>query len=178
MDTSLQKKFDRLENTRSVLLMMVKDVEERKIYHKTTPEKWSIVQTLAHMVDAEQQSVSYMNKKIRASLALPRTGIGSLLKSVFLKVMMRLPLKYRAPKVLRESPNEQSIHQLEMEWDKVRADLQRLLDSLPKELLNRDFFKHPFTGYMNIYHALDFMQDHFNRHMRQIEQKVLEAEKR
>jgi hypothetical protein len=173
MDPRLLEKYKKLENSRTVMLMMVKDLNEQQMHSQPAQGKWSIAQTVAHLIEAEGVSVGYMKKKAKLQESLQKTGVKNMLRSMMLKIALRLPIRYKAPRILGPASNDIPIHQLEVKWNEVREDLKELLENISREMMDKAIFKHPYAGYLNIVQTLDFLQEHFNRHLKQIEEKAL-----
>ncbi len=54
------------------------------------------------------------------------------------------------------------------EWKLTRKELEKLLDSVSDADVNRQLFKHPVVGKINLKQTLGFMADHKQRHLNQI----------
>jgi hypothetical protein len=168
MIPKLQLRFDTLENSRRVLLESLETLDEAQLQFQPEAGKWSIIEVLHHLLLSEQRTYSYMMKKNQAE-SLPKSGMGAALRSAALTLGLRLPLKYKSPQKI--SPPERGIPfpQLKGEWDASRRDLRQFLDSLPAERTRQLIFRHPVGGYFNIFHTLDFFEEHFRHHLKQID---------
>lgn len=168
MNSNLQKLFDSLELQRTTVLNGIKSLST-EILNKHAPGKWSANQVLAHIITAEQLSVTYLKKKIQGIDETTNTGLIEELKMLALVVSQRLPLKFKAPKVVVEStPPYQSAAQLEQAWDKTRGELAEVLNQFKDQHLNRKIYKHPFAGKLNIQQMLHFFSEHIIHHQPQI----------
>jgi uncharacterized damage-inducible protein DinB len=168
LNQSLQKKFELLELQRKALFESLKKVSMEKLTQ--CPEgRWSIVQIVAHLIAAEKLSVAYLSKKIMAINEVGDTGLWEEIKMIGLILSQRLPLKYKAPRVVVENTaKETSIAQLEQEWASVRAELKALLENISDSQVNRKIYKHIFAGKLNVQQALVFLSEHFIHHQPQI----------
>jgi hypothetical protein len=91
------------------------------------------------------------------------------LKFTLLKISQRVPLKYKAPKVLGEDqPPGLSLAEISKQWNETRNDLRLLLETFDDDHLKRKIYKHPFSGRLNAMHAVSFMREHVNHHLPQI----------
>ena len=103
---------------------------------------------------------------------LRKTSLLTAIRSRVLRLALRLPfLRFKAPKYLAALTPETvpPVAELRTEWERVRRQLEQTLNEFPSQLLNRDIFKHPRSGMLNIYQTLDFMLDHVLHHQKQLE---------
>lgn len=172
MNTELQKLIDSLEVQRIQLLKSLSHLPAEKL-NKQVAKRWSVNQVLAHLITAERLSVAYLTKKIQAINEVDDTGLIEELKIIGLIISQRLPLKFKAPKVVVENtPKEQDIAQLEKEWINVRADLKQLLEKINDDQIKRGIYKHVRAGKLNIQHALIFFREHIIHHRPQINKLI------
>ncbi len=168
MNNSLLRLFDSLETQRQELLSMVKHLTKEQL--SIHPEgKWSIAQILSHLISSEQLSVLYLNKKTQGIHNLPDTGFKEELVMLILIVSQRLPLKFKAPKILTENTLiYKTEDELKEAWEKVRGELKETLKRFKDDQLNRKVYKHPIAGMLNMKQALRFFSEHINHHTPQI----------
>jgi uncharacterized damage-inducible protein DinB len=174
MDPKLTSVYNRLEKTRRDLLQLVSSIPEETFYF--APEgKWSISQILVHLIQAEKLSLQYMKKKSLGIEQAGDTGAVEDLKYFFLTISQRLPLKYKAPKVLGEkAPDSFPLSDTITKWDNFRAELKSFLDTIDSKHLKRKIYKHAVAGRLNVLHAVDFFTEHMQHHLPQI-QKLIKA---
>ena len=174
METKLQTLLEELEKQRAELLAEIKNIPNEQLNHHQT-NKWSINQILGHLITAEQLSIGYINKKIKAIQEVDNTGIFGEVKLLLLIASQRLPLKYKAPKNLGDQPKTfPSLQALEQEWNTIRQELRTLLGNFSSSQLKKKIYKHPVMGRCNIVHALIFFREHIVHHSPQIE-KLLKS---
>jgi uncharacterized damage-inducible protein DinB len=168
LNPKLLSLFNNLEWQRNSLLNEIKSVSKEKL-NAHPPGKWSTNQVLAHIITAEQLSIGYVKKKFQGINDASDTGLLEELKMVTLYISQRLPLKFKAPKVVVEStPVFESIEQIEAAWNKARADLKELLNQFNDTQLSRKIYKHPAAGRLNIQQTLKFFGEHIIHHQPQI----------
>lgn len=168
MNASLEQLYKSLEEQRNGLLQSVRTISHGQLT-RYPKGKWSIAHILSHLVTSEQLSVSYLTKKIQGIDETGRTGILEELKLLTLIISQRLPLKFRAPKVVVDNTHVfQSLPEIEQAWQKIRDDLKSLLERFEEDHLNRKVYKHPVAGKMNIKQALIFIREHTTHHTPQI----------
>src|SRR5258706_6191726 len=168
MNLRLQKLFNKVETQRKTLLLSLNSLSNEML-NDHPPGKWSINQIIAHLITAENLSIRYLNKKILGVNEVKDTGIVEELKILLLVASQRLPLKFKAPKVVvDQTSKETDFNKLTEEWDKVRGELKGLLDRIEDRHLKRKNYKHLRVGMLNIQHALKFLGEHVGHHAPQI----------
>ncbi len=168
MNPKLQNLFHSLEAQRSELLKTLKTVSAEKL-NTQVDNGWSINQIIAHLIAAEKLSVAYIQKKIQAVDEVGDTGLIEELKMVALKLSQRLPLRFKAPRVVVENTSTSAdIFALEQEWIIARQQLKGLLEKLSDDQINRKIYKHVRAGKLNIQHMLIFFSEHIIHHQPQI----------
>jgi uncharacterized damage-inducible protein DinB len=168
LNTSLLKKFDKLEIQRANLLKLISSLSSEQL-HAHPEGKWSIAQILSHLIASEQLSVRYLNKKILGINESPSTGLKEELVMIMLAISQRFPFRFKAPKVLVENTTaHQSMDQLKEAWEKTRKEMHELLSRFNEDQLKRKVYKHPIAGMLNIQQAVQFFHEHITHHTPQI----------
>jgi hypothetical protein len=168
MNPRLQKLYSEIETQREMLLLSLHHLSYEKL-NDHPQGKWSINQIIAHLISAENLSVQYVKKKILGVNEVKDTGFFEELKMVLLVSSQRLPLKFKAPKVVVEkTSNETNLTKLAEEWEKSRLDLKNILEQLEDRHLQRKIYKHVRVGMLNIQHALKFFREHVRHHAPQV----------
>lgn len=164
--------FQSLENQRHALLRSLREIPHERLNHQRN-NKWSVNQILSHLITAERLSVSYLNKKIQGIEAAADTGFVEELKMLALKISQRLPLKFKAPRVVVENtPTETSFEKLEEEWTAVRLELKLVLERVEDRHIKRKIYRHVRAGMLNVQHALQFLKEHVGHHTPQIRNQL------
>ena len=89
-------------------------------------------------------------------------------RSMALGLALKSPFKFKAPPMLTNMPEKYDIKELKAKWDTIRKNFSVTLENFPGELLNKAVFEHPKVGWLNISQTLDFLQDHFDHHKKQV----------
>jgi hypothetical protein len=79
-----------------------------------------------------------------------------------------LPIKFKAPNHLAKAPEVADFAELKNRWSALRAQFAAFLEAQPLPVFEAEIWKHQVAGKMNLYQMLDFFDDHFERHRRQI----------
>jgi len=170
VNSQLNRKFLKLEESRLVLIERLKNISQSKLEASPSPGKWSVSQIWYHLNRAESLSVLYVSKKRLDINNLKRTGFGEQFKMAMLKFRFIITWGIRAPvNVLGDVPEKVAYNIIVSQWNETRTNLKSLLESLPDELLYKNVFKQPAIGRVNIFQMIDFMQAHFDRHRKQVE---------
>ena len=169
MNEMLQRRFERLEETRREVLARLEGRDAARLNRPRGDGGWSVVQILAHVITAEAGTQRYVSKKMLGGAGLPRSGIASRLRLIALQVANASPLRFRAPAGTGDVPTEIDPEDLLSRWEAVRAGWRELLDGFPEELLDRMVFRHALVGLMGLPDTLSFLRSHLAHHARQVE---------
>jgi hypothetical protein len=172
MEKELDIKFTKLENSRLQLLELLNRADKNKLSISPAPNRWSVAQVIHHLNTAESLSTIYVSKKMKDVNNIKITGAMEWFKLLLVKLAFVLPFKYKAPAILGDMPPDVNYDDIINKWEETRKNLRALLNSIPKELLRKNIFKQPAAGRLNIYQMIDFMQAHFNRHKKQIDNLI------
>lgn len=168
MEPTLQKLYTKIEEQRKVLLVSLNNLSNEKL-NAHAVGKWSINQIIAHLITAENLSIQYLNKKILGINEVEDTGLTEELKMLLLVASQRMPLKFKAPKVVVDQTSKGTdFNKLVEEWNKTRSELKKILERIEVKHLKRKIYKHVRMGMMNIQHALKFLREHVGHHAPQI----------
>ncbi len=162
------QRYASLEDQRHGLLALVDSLSNEQL-NKQPNGKWSIAQVLSHIIASEQLSINYLNKKILGIKEAANTGLIEELKMTAFIISQRLPIKYKAPKGLKEKTTSlQTVEQVKASWEKTRSELSELLSRFQQDQLRRKVYRHPVIGMINIQQTLRFFQEHIIHHTPQI----------
>jgi len=170
MNASFKPVFDELERQREVLLSLLKNLPEEKLAASPYPGKWSISQIVTHLVTSEKLSLAYMKKKSLGIDGVKNSGITETLRLWLLIISQRIPVKYKAPKVVTENtPPAMPLTALVEEWSALRNELKQFLERIEDRHVRKVLYKHPLAGRLDVRQAMIFFREHINHHKPQIE---------
>jgi uncharacterized damage-inducible protein DinB len=174
MTTKVEKLWQALEQQRINLFQELDKKDPSVLNRKSAPNVWSANQNLEHLLSAEASSLMYLKKKLsHDSSDIPKAGIKSWGRRLMLRVAFALPnLKFKAPKSLGVLPETSDYTDLKHRFAQQRAELKAFLDAMPNDLLEGEVWKHARAGKMSIAQMLDFFEDHFSRHERQLKRAL------
>ena len=173
MQRKLQSLFDDLEVSRVKILDTVSALSEDAFIKPIRTGKWSVAQILTHLVASEKMSLGYMKKKSLGVETLTNSGMIEDLKLLVLKISQRIPLKYKAPKILLErTPPSSSLSEISVQWSNSRIELFEFLNSIEQRNIKKKIYKHPVAGRLDVTQALQFFKEHVHHHKPQIERII------
>jgi len=173
VNEQLQQRFDRLEGTRRQVLGHLEGHDRGALNRPRADGGWSALQVLHHVIAAELGTLRYVSRKMQGGTSLPRAGLASRLRLLGLQAAMVSPLRFKAPAVVAEVPEEIDPEEIDPEelrarWNEVRTGWKTLLEAFPEEILDRLVFRHALVGLMGLPDTLAFMQSHLEHHRRQV----------
>jgi len=172
MKDRLLKAFDAMEAERHALIKRLDGIPAEKLIQKPTPEAWSVVEVIAHLVKAETGTLNYLRKKLEVG-GHRKADTWSGLRKALLNIALALPIKFKAPKVAQlDKGTDLSYAEAVLQWDQVRAALRKEYTKIEPKLIGHDLFKHPFAGKLNLEQSTSFMHSHMSRHIGQIDRTL------
>ncbi|MEJ8755714.1 DinB family protein [Pontibacter sp. H259] len=168
MNPKLESKYLYLEKSRNRLLKDLEELDETILNASPAEGKWSIGQIVAHLVQVEQLTMGYIQRKLQKEEQLQQASIKNAVNALLLKAALGSGMKFKAPPVAADVPAEVDLNTVRLQWDETRYKLEDMLTELPPAMLDKCLFRHPYAGMLSITQTLTFIQDHFNHHMQQI----------
>lgn len=168
----LNKTFAKLEKQRAELFERLKDYDEKILNQRPAENAWSVMEVIDHLTIAERSSYQYLQKKIQDKNAAQKTGLKELFRSVLLNAYLASNKKFKAPSLTLPAATYLTRAEAEKAWSEARKDIECVWTGLPVELLDRNWFKHPRAGKLNLKQMLTFMMAHVAHHEKQIERTL------
>ncbi len=170
--TQWKAQFETLESLRKDILKLTEGKENDILKKKTSENEWSVLEICNHLMVIEQLSIGYIRNKIEKADQAKPVNFKSKIKTILLKIALKLPLKFKAPKTVTQIPAPKTFSDLNMIWDMTRKELWKVIEKVPEGSYHKAFFKHPITGYMTIEDMLDFFILHTKHHIKQIKRTL------
>ena len=168
MNLKLKRKFDKLEKGRLELFSKLERIDTNLLMKKPTEVKWSIIQILFHLFKSEQLSIISIKHTITKNKNIKNSNILSHFRGLVLMLALSTNFKFKAPQNVAVIPDNGSLNDLQIKWDKVRKNLLEIIETTDEKILKSDIFSHPLAGKMNLNATINFMHSHFNHHKKQI----------
>lgn len=173
MNPSFEPVFQALEQQREALISSLKNIPEEKYNTPAFPGKWSISQILTHLLTSEKLSLGYLKKKAQGIDAVKDSGLVENVRLWLLIISQRIPLKYKAPKVMVENtPPAMPLPELVEEWSTVREELKQFLVNMEDKHVRRVIYKHPIAGRLDVRQTMIFFREHIIHHTPQIKRQL------
>ncbi len=174
MNSTFETQFEALETSRKNLFKKLAAYSNETLNRKPSPEAWSVVQVIEHLMVSEEASLKYLQKKTLDISKAQRTGFKNKWKLLLTKAVFYLPFKFKAPASMVPMPSEAlaTLNELDSKWAKTRADMFQLISKLQDADMEKELWKHVVSGKMNLYQMVDFFDFHFKRHLKQIERTI------
>jgi uncharacterized damage-inducible protein DinB len=170
MSKILIDKLEEIENLYNSYLAKTKDLTEQEFNYKINASTWSIAQVLHHIWFALDGTYLYVNKQLQKNIDFKDAGIVHFFRSIGLNMVLHSPLKLKAPKYISENVIKNITHaEISQLSEASFNNFRQLLETFPKELEQKEIFKHPVVGWVNIYQTLGFLKGHTVHHKMQIE---------
>ena len=174
MDQKILKRLDQLDKSLEILVLELSEYSEDQLRKQPAPGEWSALQVVHHLITAENLSLKYVIKKLSFDPKLKPAGIQSKARVLYLWLAFNSPFKYKAPEAVKGDhlPKDATLEKIKTQWLSQRKELREYLKGLPKEVFDKEVYKHPFVGRLSLEGMLHFFQIHFDRHHRQIQRTL------
>jgi len=167
MLAKIQEKLDTLSQKRRALLQHLDAQTPEAIAYKAGPDKWSVVEAIEHLVIVED---NFLNQ---VSANMPTSSLDPAARSpekyeVVLKVMKR-DIEVDVPHESMEPHGHFGLNELLDKWDGIRKKMHELLNVFDSDARDNLIYQHPYAGPLNIMETLEFIEVHFDNHVRHID---------
>jgi len=162
--------LQRLQSMNQELEAFLRNIEaynEQELHFKPAEDAWSMAQVINHLVLGEAGTMSYIQKKLSYGPP-PELTLLHRLRGQLLKLMLSLPLKFKAPAVVSHLPEHPDVVALIEQWRNTRRQMEEFIKNMPEEYEHKALFKHPISGRMGMDEILSFWEEHLRHHIRQI----------
>ncbi len=179
MKNKVLQQLARLEAKKLELFEALEGYTPEALNHQPGEGKWSALQVMYHLFLAEGYAGNYVKKKLGFKPNLKKAGLRAAVRSRLLSLYLNSPIKWKAPKAVstEKLPEHSDLETIAERWNKQRGELQQLLISLPETIFNKEVYKHPIVGRITLSGMLDFFEDHFDRHQKQIQRTLAQTQK-
>ena len=168
MEANLLNRWENLENQKRKFEEAISLSSDLQLNFKPASGGWSMLQVLQHVVAIEKISSDYL---VHKSLSKSRKagGVKSYIRSVFLRMMLKSPFKFKAPAVKGIHPvQDREKQELLNQWNRIRIELHSFLEEFPEEKNKEVIFRHPLVGWLTMEQTLVFLADHITHHQNQL----------
>ena len=172
--TKEQNQLNRLNEDLEKLFMRLDNYSHEQLNKQPDAATWSPLMVAKHVMLAESGSANYVRKKLSFNPKVAKAGISAKLRVLILDFFFKSPLKRKAPTTIGDAvvKGTYQLEAIKLQWREERVALQQLLTELPIERYEEEVYKHPFIGRLSISGMLQFFQGHFDRHRKQMEERL------
>ena len=171
MHSEVQLRFERLQNSKQRFEDMINAAARDP--HAAREGEWSIAQVVEHLLASEKGTLGYMKKKSSGGWdALEDEAEQHRASSAAINARLESNERYKAPEVLPEPTNAQSLHALFSAWNELRKEMHAFLESVEPQHLHKLVFRQPAAGMLTVLQTLEFMDAHLRHHIPQIERII------
>ena len=167
MLAKIQEQFERLNEKRQSLLQHLELQSPEALSFKAGADKWSVVEAIEHLVVVEDNFLKQVAANIPASSLDPANRSPEKYQIV-LKVMNR-DIEVDVPHESMEPCGHYGFSELVDRWEDIREKMKDLLESIDTDNPQNMVYQHPYAGPLNIAETLEFMEVHFDNHIRHID---------
>jgi hypothetical protein len=174
MHPKLQSRIDLLNQELEGLLNDLESFDKAALNHRDQEGQWSVLQVMHHLLRSETLSRTYLEKKMSFQPRLKTAGLPSALRRTVLNFYLNTPIKFKAPKMVgtEQLPEQSTLQEVASSWKQERKALENFLNTLPEDIVRKSVYRHPIAGKLTLDGMLDFFQQHFRRHRKQIERNL------
>ena len=168
MDSKIEKQFAKFEADRNQLIQYLNSIDPNVLTQKPNPSTWSVVQVISHLIKVEEGTMRYIRKKLSFNPELKKAGILNAVRSFIINTSLAIPSKAKAPAALEETSNKVSYQEAISQWEACRGNMKTLFEELTETELGAAVYRNPLVGKISIYQQVSFLQKHYERHLKQI----------
>ena len=174
MLANIQEKHENLIKKRKDLLQQLAPLSGEVLSFKAATGKWSIVEVIEHLVLVEKDFFNQLLTNVPASTFDPNSKTPEKYQTV-IKVMKR-DIPVDVPDESVKPHGRLTLDELLSQWDEVRNKLQGLLADITSKNKDDPVYRHPYGGPLDIAEALNFIDVHFDNHLRHIDRILAESD--
>lgn len=170
MDARFQPILKRMETDLEALLADLNSYPSDLLRKRPSPEAWSVLEIMQHLMVSESRSLGYVKKKTSYPDALKKAGLLARLRTAGLRFFLWMPLKFKAPAIVNQDHFHENanLQDLSASWRTSRGELSHFLENIQPDWVEKEIYRHALAGRMTISGMLAFFSEHFIRHRRQI----------
>ena len=169
LSKELIHKYNEIEVVKKRFLKKVENISYEQLNRLPLNNGWSAGQVLYHCGIAESGTILTINKNLNDHKVQFNSGWKNLFQNIVLVLFLKLPIKFKAPKIVSSVPEVITYQELKKSFDANTQDFKKILQDLPSELEYKLIFKHPISGLFNIHQTLRFLLEHYLHHERQLD---------
>jgi|AntRauTorcE11897_2_1112592.scaffolds.fasta_scaffold35355_1 uncharacterized damage-inducible protein DinB len=170
MNNDIENQLDALEKSKNDMLSFLSQWSEEELNQKSEDNSWSALQVVEHVMGSEKGTLGYMKKKTQAAPEdLPEATEENRLASIQLNEVLKSTKRYKKPDAVPDPEGNFSFDQYSSEWNKLHLAYRDFFENLDNDYLDRQIFRHPFSGMLSVRQTIDFLINHITHHKHQLQ---------
>lgn len=166
----IEQCLEEMSQAKQRFLNMIGDWTAEELRFRPDGEGWNALQIMDHIILSERGTLAYMMKKTSSGWEdIPVATEENAHNSGKLDDALISPSKWKAPSVMPDPTDDRELEEVIQYWHGLRIKFGEFVTQLPPEFHERQVFRHPYAGRLNLYHTLSFLSKHIDHHCHQIE---------
>jgi hypothetical protein len=163
----VQRWFAKCERLKSAMLAEVSAWSAERRNFRATPESWSAVCLLDHLVKVDRGVLGNLRHHLPAGRPVKFKNVW---RGALVFGTLALPTRVEMPTGAGPIGPSQDAQfaTVTAQWNEVRSEMSELLKSLQPEQFRTGLFRHPLSGWMNIHRTMQFLYAHMFHHKYQL----------
>lgn len=174
MLSDIRQTFENLEKKTEKLRQHLVSLADDALYFKAGADKWSIVEAIEHLVVAEEDMITQLTGGASSPALDPRDRSAKNFYIV-IKVMTK-DIPVDVPDESLEPHGRFSLEELLIRWNAARQKAAAFIEAISDENAGNLVYRHPFAGPLDMAETLQFIDVHFDNHLRHLETIKARAE--
>lgn len=167
MLSDIRKTFESLEKKYRRLRQHLDSLTDDVLYFKAGADKWSVVEAIEHLVVAEEDMVEQLTGDASTNALDPGDRSAKNFQIVIKVMTNDIPVD--VPDKSMEPHGRFSLEELLTRWDTARQKAAACIMAINDENAGDLVYRHPFAGPLDMAETLQFIDVHFDNHMRHLE---------
>jgi uncharacterized damage-inducible protein DinB len=170
----MREQLQRIEALRDAVLAEVAAAPDTQRRHRPTPDAWSALEVLEHLVLAERvvlgPSAQWRDRPSASRSLRDRV------RYHMVRLVLQQRIKVRTPSEQMRPSGRVSFTQLRTAWMTQQEALREFVLSLDAAGARRAIFHHPIAGPLTVRQALQLLEVHLRGHAAQVHRLLNDAE--
>lgn len=172
---TIQEYLEEMDQAKQKFLNMIGDWTAEELHFRPDGTNWNALQVMDHIILSERGTLAYMMKKTSSGWEdIPVATEENAHNSGKLDEALISPSKWKAPSVMPEPTDNRELEDVIEFWNGLRLKFTQFVTQLPSEFHERQVFRHPYAGRLNLYQTLSFLGKHIDHHCHQVE-RIMET---
>lgn len=169
MDATLQPHWISMKNAKGMILRELQQWSDKELRTPSDKDGWNALQIVQHIIISEKGTLGYLVKKTSSGPeGIEKANAESKKIGGALQKALKSSDKWKAPQVLPD-PESIDLASSSAYWEKLHGHYEGFLEDLDPAFYDLQIFKHPLVGRIDLFDTIDFLANHVQHHMYQLE---------